>query len=225
MRRTKIKICGNTNKKDAVKLSKLPVDAIGFIVTKKDYPNKISPVKARKVVTTLVPFISTVLGLSLEHRKIENLYGLCQKVCPDILQIQHGGTKEEIEKIRNNLPWLKIIKTINVFDESALGEVKSYYKVADMILIDNKGSSKNKKLEFEKYLKIAKKITRNSPIPTMLAGGLNIDNIEKAITTVHPYAVDLISGVETKPGKKDFHKVEKFILKVQEVDGKIYVTN
>lgn len=222
MRRTKVKICGITNEKDALKLAKLPVDALGFIVTKKDIPSKIEAKFASKIIAKLPPFVATVLGISLQHNTLTQVINFCQKINPSALQIQHGGSVDEIKTIKERFSWLKIIKATNVFGRKAVEEVKPFFKIADMFLIDNKGKLKEDQLSFDEYLQISKEIVKISPNPVMLAGGLNNKNVEKAIKVVRPYAVDLISGVETIPGKKDFNKVKEFIKIVWKTDKKIY---
>jgi len=222
MKRTKIKICGITSEKDALKLAQMPVDALGFIVSTKDIPNKIKPSLATKIVVKLPPLVTSVLAISLQHNTVEEVLSFCQKIRPNTLQIQFGGTVNEIKTIRNKLPWLKIIKATNVFGEEAIREIKPFFEIVDMFLIDNKGKPKENQLSFAEYLKISREIVKISPKPVMLAGGLNTDNVEKAIKIVRPYAVDLISGVETIPGEKDFKKVKEFIKIVWEADKKIY---
>jgi phosphoribosylanthranilate isomerase len=199
----------------------MSIDALGFIVTTKDIPNKIKPTLAAKTIAKLPPFVSSVLAVSLQHNTVEEVLNFCQKISPNALQIQFGGTIKEIKTIKNKLPWLKIIKATNVFGEEAMEEVKSFFEITDMFLIDNKGKLKEDKLSFNDYLKISREIVKISPKPVMLAGGLKSKNVERAIKIVRPYAVDLISGVETIPGKKDFKKVKEFIKKLLEVDRKI----
>lgn len=222
MKRTRIKICGNTNEQDALRLAEYPVDALGFIVTKKDTHSIIEATLAAKITTKLPPFITSVLGISLQHNTLAKVITFCRGINPNAVQIQYGGTIEEIKTMQRELPWLKVIKVTNVFSREAIKEIEPFFTVVDMFLIDNKGKSKKKRLPFNEYLDTAKEIVNLSPKPVMLAGGLNSDNVEQAIQTVKPYAVDLISGVETTPGKKDFSKVEKFIKMVWETDKKIY---
>lgn len=222
MRRTKIKICGNTHERDALRLAQLPVDAIGFIFTERDFLSKIAASLAARIVPELPPFVTSVLGMSLEGYSLNKVISMCKAIKPGALQIQYGGSKDDINTIKSRLPWIKIIKTVNVFGEEAVREIKQFFDVTDMVLIDNKGGEKSERLAFEEYLKISQKIVQLSPKPVMFGGGLNSQNVEKAIRTVQPYAVDLISGVETIPGRKDFIKVKEFIKTVWRVDQKVY---
>lgn len=86
-----------------------------------------------------------------------------------------------------------------------IGEILELEKVSDAILIHSKED------QWDRGLKIAKKLKK----PFVLAGGLHVGNVRRAIKLFNPWMVDLISGVETVPGKKDFEKVDKFLRKVK----------
>jgi phosphoribosylanthranilate isomerase len=223
MNRPKIKICGITNEEDALRLAYLPVDALGFIVVKKDFPSRISVDDATKIISELSPFVTSVVAPSLKHNSLEEVMEICQKTKPDALQIQYGGTRSEIGKIRKEFGWMKIIKTINVMGKEAIGEAKGFFKIVDMINVDNKGRKEaTVPLTMDQYWRIAREIVDICPKPVMLAGGLNSENVGGAIRAVRPYAVDVISGVETIPGKKDFKKVNAFLKAVEKTDSLVY---
>jgi len=219
VRRTKIKICGITNEGDAKKLSSYPIDSLGFIVTRKKIPSRIAAVKAAKIIAKLSPFITSVVGFA--YLTVEEIVNLWQKTKPDALQIQYRLAPKEVREVKKKLPWVTLIKTIHVNKkedcERAIKEARRFISCSDALLLDSSwrwGSD----LTFKQYLKTAAKIVKLSPKPVILAGGLNAQNVGKGIRVARPYAVDLISGVETIPGKKDFAKVEKFIKSVRKAD-------
>ncbi len=220
-RTARIKICGITNKEDAEKLAKLDVDALGFIVTKREFPHRISAEDAKEIISHLPPFITSVLAEA--YLSLEDLVSLCKELKPNALQIQHGlDQPNELKKLKKSLPEIKIIKAVrtdleNPNEADVRAKAKEVAKVVDAILLDGI-RRKYKKLELKEYWEIAQKVVKEVPKPVILAGKLNIENVAEVIKVVKPYGVDLISGVETAPGKKDFRKVREFIKAVRGAD-------
>lgn len=219
VRTAKIKICGITNRKDAEKLAQLDIDALGFIVTEKEIPSRISVEEAKKIISNLPPFIISVLGLG--GLGISEVVSLCEEIKPDSVQIQYGlDSANELRELKKKMPWVSVIKTIqidleNPDEKRALIEAKEFAGVSDALLV-HPAMRKHKKIDLEKYWKLAAKIVGLSSKPVILAGKLNAQNVVRAVKIVKPYAIDLLSGVETTPGKKDFKKVEELIKVVRE---------
>lgn len=209
-RRTRVKICGITNEKDARKLLSYDVFALGFIITEKNIPSRIDLDLATRIIKSLPSHILSVVGVA--NLPPEEIISLCRKTGTDVLQIQKGGTISDILKIRRTLPNLKIWKVIFTNKEEGLNEITTFEKYSDAILIHSK----------EKEWPIGLKITKVLKKPFILAGGLNLDNIERAILKFKPLAADLIRGVETIPGKKDFKKVNAFLEAVKKADTIVY---
>lgn len=211
---TKIKICGITNREDAQRLAGLEVDALGFIVTEKKFPFRISAKDAKEIVADLPPFITSVLAVA--YLDLEELIFLCKEIKPDAVQIQYGLDRiSELKELRKRLPWVQIIKTIhadleNPDKKEIFDKTKEFVSDVDAFLLDGL-RKKYKKLRLQRYWRITRKVVEESSKPVILAGKLDAKNVGQAIKIVKPYAVDLISGVETIPGKKDFKKVNEFI--------------
>lgn len=203
--RTKIKICGITNIQDALLCVKLNVDAIGFIFAKSE--RRIEVKTAEKIVNKLPPFIAKV-GVFV-NEKPEKIMEIALRLHLDALQF-HGEEDEEYLKIFKPV---KIIKVIRVKDEKSIKLIEKYKNV-DAILLDTYkrniygGTGETFNWNFAVEAKKYKK-------PVILSGGLNPENIKEAITKVRPYAVDVSSGVELYPGKKDREKLEEFVKKVR----------
>lgn len=193
--RVRIKICGITNKKDAVMVSILGADAIGFVFA--ESKRRISPEKAREIIQELPPFITTV-GIFVDE-KLEEVNNLTEFTSLDAVQL-HGCEIEEYCKEVNR----KVIKGIKVTKddtrESLINKMRNY-SVSAFILDPGKGSGKT--FDWE----IARKIKK----PIIIAGGLNPENVGHAIKELKPYGVDVSTGVEKDYGIKDKEKVEKFI--------------
>lgn len=202
----KIKICGITNIGDALAAIRYGTDALGFIFAKS--PRQISFKEAEKIIKRVAPFITKV-GVFVNERP-ETVMEYAFKLHLDTLQF-HGDEDDEYLKIFKPI---KIIKAISIKNEESI-KIMEKYKNTDAFLLDTYqkgkrgggGKSFNWNLVGE---------TKRFKKPIILSGGLTPDNVQKAIEIVKPYAVDVASGVEKSPGKKDRIKLKKFIQKVRE---------
>ncbi|MGZ6210238.1 MAG: phosphoribosylanthranilate isomerase, partial [Syntrophales bacterium] len=199
-RRMEIKICGITNMEDAVMAFAYGADALGFIFYEKS-PRYVSPEKAMRVIRNLPDDISKV-GVFVNHgiHAVREIYDFCGL---DMIQL-HG---DESPAYCRELPPSILIKAISPGNEKDLGIIEQYGVKA--IMVDARdsglygGTGKRSNWELAAKLKAMR--------PLVLSGGLNPGNIFTAIRTVSPHAVDVNSGVELSPGKKDPKKVRSII--------------
>ena len=189
----KVKICGITNDEDASLAVKLGVDALGFIFAPS--PRQVTPEKARSIIDSLPPFIVSV-GVFVDEaeKTIRDIAEFCGL---NMIQL-HG--EESPEFCCGFMP--RAIKSFHLKDESSLLPINSYQGSVRAVLLDTyqKGLAGGTGKTFPWDLAIKAK---ESDIPIILSGGLTPSNIEQAILTVKPYAVDVNSGIEERPGKKD----------------------
>jgi phosphoribosylanthranilate isomerase len=200
MMRTRVKICGITRVVDAVSAVNAGVDAIGLVFYAQS-PRCVSVEQAQKIVAVLPPFIS-VVGLFVNTPKAE-IETVLSKVRLDILQFHGDETPSECEQI--NLPYYKAIR---VKADTNLLQYEVEFKGAKALLLDAHSESKfgGTGLTFDWNL-IPQTLTK----PIILAGGLTVENVEKAIQQVRPYAVDVSGGVEVTKGIKDAAKIAAFM--------------
>lgn len=193
--RVKVKICGITNKKDAMMISKLGADAIGFVfaVSKR----RITPEKAKTIIKELPPFITTV-GIFVDE-ELKEINRITEFTSLDAVQL-HGNETEEYCKKVNRKVIKGILVTKDDTKESLLNKMRNY-PVSAFILDPGKGSGKTFNW------KIARKIDK----PIIIAGGLTPGNVRQVIRELNPYGVDVSTGVEKDYGIKDKEKVKKFI--------------
>ncbi len=200
---TRIKICGITNPSDAFNAAEMGAHALGFIFAPS--PRQVSPETAASIIRELPAFVQTV-GVFVnsaenEVRKIMEYTGL------DLVQFHGRETPEFCEKF---VP--RAIKSLSMKNEFDLDIAKSYHPVTRAILLDSGGGGTGRTFD---WTLIPQELDRKKLI---LAGGLNPENIIQAIRKVRPWAVDISSGIESTPGRKDFNKMSDFIANVREVD-------
>jgi phosphoribosylanthranilate isomerase len=195
-----IKICGITNMDDAVMAFAYGADALGFIFYKKS-PRYLTPEAAMRIIHELPGDISKV-GVFVNHdaHAVRQIYEFCGL---DMIQL-HG---DESPEYCREFPQSILIKAISPGREEDLSLVDDYS--ARAFIIDSRESGlyggTGKKSNWDVAVKL------RDIHPLVLSGGLNIGNILQAIRTVSPHAVDVNSGVEVSPGKKDPRKVQSMI--------------
>ena len=199
----KIKICGITNIEDALNASLLGADALGFVFVGKS-PRYITPLNTSIIIDALPPFISKV-GLFVNPSK-EEVEDAIRVAKFDLLQF-HGDENEEFCN-QFNLPY---IKAISVKSEVNLVEYETNYNSASALLLDtySEKARGGTGTTFDWNL-----IPAEESKPLIIAGGLNNENITDLLRHTTPYAVDVSGGVEVLKGKKDYKKMENFILGV-----------
>ncbi|MBU1043230.1 MAG: phosphoribosylanthranilate isomerase [Candidatus Omnitrophica bacterium] len=202
---TRIKICGITQEKDAVAAVALGADALGFIFAKS--PRRTSLVQAKKICAALPPFISKV-GVFVNAGQQDVLKAV--KYCGlDTIQL-HGDESDKYCAFFKK--YCKIIKAFRVKDKSVL-KVVSSYKNVDAFLFDAYdpecygGTGKIFAHDLLKNVKFSK--------PIIISGGINPENVEKIISLLMPYAIDVSSAVEKQPGIKDLKKLKALISAVK----------
>jgi phosphoribosylanthranilate isomerase len=201
----KVKICGITRLEDALNAVKMGVDALGFVFYPQS-PRYIQPEKARAIIAQLPPFVTPVgVFVNEKYSVIANIIGTTR-----IQGIQlHGEESPEFCQQFST----KTIKAFRIQEPSALQENISRYHV-DAILLDTYApdtpGGTGKTFPWE----VAIKVKLN--VPVILAGGLTPENVVKAIKRVAPYAVDVSSGIEIRPGYKDEARMRQFVQRVRQ---------
>jgi len=204
--RTRIKICGINHRDDALKAVACGADAIGIIFVEKS-PRYTSLTEARFIGESLPPFV-TLVGLFM-NASAETIREALKVVPLNLLQFHGEETPEFCDQF--NMPYIKVLRMQDNVNVVAFAQE---YPNAAGILLDtyHKGMGGGTGQTFDWDL-----IPDDVPLPVILAGGLNPENVAAAIEQVRPYAVDVSSGVESVPAKKDHRKIEQFIKEVQRV--------
>jgi phosphoribosylanthranilate isomerase len=214
----KVKICGITSVEDARMAVDAGADALGFIFVE-DTPRFIEPAAAAAIIAWLPPFVTPV-GVFWDHAP-GHVKAVAEQCRLGALQFHGQEPPEALADHR--LPAIKTVKlppgsTIEGLPEFRTGEglqVMQYFKVAAAVLLDtaarwSEGEAREP-IEWRHAARIVDSY-RHWPRPkVILSGGLTPENVGRAIAVVAPYAVDVDSGVEARPGTKDPDKVRRFV--------------
>ena len=197
---TEIKICGITNLDDASFAAECGVDALGFNFYSKS-PRYVAPERANEIIER-IPERITKVGVfvnqdALEVKKIVGFCGL------NLIQL-HG---DESSEYCYQFPRSLLIKALSPRREADLRKLRTYPVRA--ILVDAYDPLRYGGTGKRSDWGIAVKVKKTHLL--IIAGGLHADNIREAIEVVSPHAVDINSGVESSPGRKDPEKVKKIV--------------
>lgn len=198
--RTRVKICGITREEDALTAVRHGADAIGLVFVEAS-PRHVSLAKAQAAIRSLPPFIAVVgLFVDAEPSFIEQVL---KEVRLDMLQFHGDESPEECQRYAR--PYMKAIR---VRPDTNLLQYALDYPRASALLLDAhvEGVAGGTGQRFDWSL-----IPAELPMPIVLAGGLNADNVAEAIKQVRPYAVDVSGGVESQKGIKDAGKIAAFM--------------
>lgn len=203
---TLVKICGLTNLEDTLLAIDAGADFLGFNFYSQS-PRYLSYEKAKRIFEEVPPNIPKV-GVFV-NEDFENLIDIVQLLELDYVQFHGDETPDFCNQLGH--PWWKAIR---LGKEEDLEEVTKYE--SEWILIDAHVQGQYGGTGVKPDWDLAKRV-KNLGKKIFLAGGLKPDNVQLAIATVQPYAVDVASGVESKPGKKDAAKMEDFVRRAKSV--------
>jgi phosphoribosylanthranilate isomerase len=204
----KVKICGITNWTDARRAVEAGADFLGFNF----YPKSsryIAPAAARRIVQRLPNTVASV-GVFVNEPEAEML-AIARRVGLDYLQLHGDETAEVVSRMRRSF---RVIKAIRVRDSFGVSQLRNF-KGASSILLDGfdahlRGGS-GKRFNW----KLAKSAGRKRQI--FLSGGLTPENAAEAVSAARPFAIDVCSGVESRPGKKDAARMRALVAAVRPV--------
>lgn len=211
--RTKIKICGITNLEDARFAAGALVDYLGFIFYEKS-PRYVTPGEAGAIINWIEG--PEKIGVFV-NQPLDDVNRIAKETGLDYVQLHGDESPEYCELVEK-----PIIKVIHIEEETVgyllENKIEQYAEVADFFLFDTKikglwgGTGKSFDWNIMNEMELKTKF--------FLSGGLNADNVKEAIEMVQPFAIDISSSLEQKPGKKDFGKIEAFMDEIRILETK-----
>jgi phosphoribosylanthranilate isomerase len=195
----RVKICGITRLEDALHAVRSGADALGFVFHEAS-PRNISPEQAASIISALPPFVQAVgLFVNANCEFVNATADLCRL---DLIQL-HGDEPPEY----CGLITRRVIKAFRVKEITCIEPIGNYRVSGILLDAFSPKAYGGTGLTFNWEIALA----AGKFGPVILAGGLNPDNVRLAVEKVAPYGVDVSSGVETAPGRKDPEKVKEFI--------------
>jgi phosphoribosylanthranilate isomerase len=201
----RVKICGITNKEDALMAADLGADALGFIFAKGS-PRTITPDMARNIIDELPPFTVPV-GVFVDS-PVEEILSIIEHTGIGCVQLHGNESPSECTKI--NVPVIKAFRVHEHFQADTLLQFSAAAYLLDTY-VEGVAGGTGKTFDWNTA------VTAKTYGRIILAGGLTPENINGAITKVRPYGIDISSGVESVPGKKDKRKLQQLFAALHSV--------
>jgi phosphoribosylanthranilate isomerase len=210
-----IKICANTNLDDATLAAELGADALGFVFAHS--PRRVTPPQVA-AITAHLP--SSVEKIGVFHTSdVNEIADTIRSAGLTGAQLHGAYSPGLVAALASQFPALKIIQTAhwNTVDQPAgafaeqLAEIRNIPRI-DAVLIDSRTptASGGTGIAFD-WCAARAALSTLSPTRLVVAGGLNAGNVQQAIATLDPWGVDVASGVESQPGRKDPQKLAAFL--------------
>ena len=208
----RIKICCISSVEEARMAVAAGASAIGLVARMPSGPGPIADNLIRQIALSVPPPVATFMLTS--ETTVKAIVEHHQRTLTNTIQIVDALSEGTYQQLKEGLPGVKIVQVIHVIDDNSVEEAIAISQMVDAILLD----SGNPKLKIKELggtgrvhnWNFSRQIRDGSKCPVFLAGGLNPENVNQAVSEVHPFAVDVCSGVRTN-GKLDRSKLERFI--------------
>jgi phosphoribosylanthranilate isomerase len=213
-----VKICGTTNLEDAQAAVDAGADALGFIFAQS--PRRISPAEAKRIIAALPRKVERV-GVFV-NQKSKIILETAEKAGLTAVQLHGDETLEFAHELRDGARAaglkLRIYKAVAMTSLPGDLDLFSPKNLISAFLLDSgswtKRGGTGKKFDWKQAAPMVRFMGRRFDL--IIAGGLNPENVVKAVGLFRPWGVDVVSGVEREPGRKDHDKVREFVKAAKE---------
>ena len=195
-----VKICGVTSEEDALLAVAMGADAVGFVFAPS--PRQVSTQTVYDITRRLPPEILTV-GVFRDELP-DRVFEMASRSGVKAVQLHGSETSRHVAQLSENVRW--IIKAVAAGSPEA---ARADEYGTDLVLVDAPEPGSGRVFDWSLVDAIPEGLR------LILAGGLNPDNVADAIDAVRPWGVDVSSGVESSPGRKDPVKVRQFVARAR----------
>ncbi|MBZ5648743.1 MAG: phosphoribosylanthranilate isomerase [Acidobacteriia bacterium] len=210
-----VKICGTTNLEDARVAVEAGADALGFIFAPS--PRRISPKDAKKIIAELPKEVEKV-GVFV-NQKLEIVRDTIEVAGLTAIQF-HGEEEPEFASLFKKYK-VRVYKALRA--ETVRHEADRFDGIADALFVDagtpKKRGGTGRTFDWDEAAPFVRLLRRRAKV--VIAGGLEPGNVSRAIELFQPWGVDVVSGVEKEPGKKDHEKVRAFVKAAKEAADRV----
>jgi phosphoribosylanthranilate isomerase len=209
--KVKVKVCGITNVEDALAAVEAGADALGFIFYEKS-PRYVVPAVASRIIAELPPLVLPVgVFANAGVATVRSIMDTCGLGMAQLHGDENVTYCHELSR-----PAMKALRLKDRGSLLAVAEYRGRGGVRGFVLDTFSEVAYGGTGQLTDW-NLAAEAAKSTPV--LLAGGLTSDNVAEAIRTVHPYGVDVSSGVESSPGKKDHAKIRAFLNAVRVVSS------
>jgi phosphoribosylanthranilate isomerase len=205
----RVKICGITNPADALAAVDAGADILGFNFYEKS-PRFVTEAEAAKTRSQLPKKVEAV-GIFVNSPSAE-VAAVCKSLKLDAAQLHGDESPEAVSELAIRIPVIKAFRVEPDFPLKTLDE----YSAAFAFLFDAAHTGQYGGTGRTSDWDAARRAAKDHRI--ILAGGLKVENVAAAVRIVRPYGIDVASGVESKPGKKDHGRLSEFIQEVRRAE-------
>ncbi|HEY0099428.1 MAG TPA: phosphoribosylanthranilate isomerase [Pyrinomonadaceae bacterium] len=210
----KVKVCGITNLEDALAAVEAGADALGFNFYRRS-PRYLAPDAARRIISELQQFGGVLcVGVFVNEDSAATVVRMAAESGVAAVQLHGDETPEYCAELSGQ----RVIKALRVGKDFAPEQATAYR--AESVLLDAYSASARGGTGETFDWELARR-TREVVPQLYLAGGLTVENVAEACATVEPYAVDVCSGVELAPGRKEAARVRAFVSAVRAASKKL----
>ena len=206
---TRIKICGITRLEDAELALEMGAAALGFNFYPRS-PRYIAPARAGEIIRQLPPF-ATAVGVFADETDLNHVVDVASEAAVNVVQLHNPGLPEPAVAALGRYPLIWTVAVKNGFTPENLKGLKATAFLLDASHATLRGGT-GRTFDWS----LARGARKYGCV--ILAGGLTHENVAEAVRTVRPSAVDVASGVESSPGKKDVRRLQAFFAAVEEAD-------
>jgi phosphoribosylanthranilate isomerase len=218
---TWVKICGMTNLEDALVAVEAGADAVGFVFYEKS-PRCVTVETAREIVRQLPESVERV-GVFVNAQE-DFIHSVVDETAISAVQL-HGDNEDPhvANLIVRRRPKIRVLAAVSMYRPDPRGWAMTWHPASvHAFLVDSGTSAKHggtgESFDWEHAIPVLDDIKRIGKV--VAAGGLTSTNVSDAMRILKPWGVDVVSGVEASPGKKDPEKVRAFVKAVREMDRK-----
>lgn len=211
----RIKICGLTNVEEAVAIAGMGATDIGFICVQKS-PRYVTPEQIRPMAEALPDRVGKV-GVFAQQTP-GAIAAIVEAGGLSVVQLHGDESPEFCREMRSHLPGIEFIKALRIRDRASLAAAQDYLSVVDVLLLDayhpEQLGGTGHTIDWQDLQQF------KPPIPWLLAGGLKPDNVAIALGQLNPAGIDLSSGVEDAPGKKNLEQVKMLMTNLADLKNR-----
>ena len=225
-----IKICGTTNLDDALAATEAGANALGFVFAPS--PRRISPRDAARI-TAALPAKVEKLGVFV-NQSVDLVLDTVEKAGLTGVQLHGEEDVRYARQLQQKNGQLRIIRAISLRDVGdgkgkglAVAMQEEAARIFSALLLDSGSGSRRggtgSTFDWQEAAPMARLFAKKFPL--IIAGGLNAENVAKALRIFQPWGVDVVSGVERAPGEKDSAKLRAFIAAVRAAEVSVAAAN